>query len=136
MASKGLLKKLDYITFNKWLFLGGVISASAGIWIHGMDAPVLHQGLFSPPMMALLFVLVFPSTVSYPLMAIGIRDLPPTVVAIYGYVILIVSMVASYALGQDRFSWKQGIAIILIVLSVCLVEISSGGKSDTAAGRN
>lgn len=125
VASKSLLKRLDYITFNKWLFLGGTISALAGISIHGLDAPVLRQPLLSPPMLVLLFVLVFPSTVSYLLMAMGIRDLAPTVVAIYGYLILILSMLVSYALGQDKFSWEQGLAVLLIVFSVYLVEIAS-----------
>ncbi|MBD5648121.1 MAG: DMT family transporter [Desulfovibrio sp.] len=129
VASRGLLRKMDNITFNKWLFTGGAIAATAGIAIHGLHAPVLQQGLFSAPMLALLFVLVFPSTVSYLLVAVGIRDLPSTVVAIYGYVILIVSMAASYALGQDRFSWEQGLAVALIVLSVYLVEIADSGPA-------
>lgn len=138
VASKGLLRKMDNITFNKWLFTGGAIAATAGVAIHGIHAPVLQQGLWSAPMLVLLFVLVFPSTVSYLLVAVGIRDLPSTVVAIYGYVILIVSMAASYALGQDRFSWEQGVAVVLIVLSVYLVEIADsgheGGDAATSPG--
>ena len=133
VASKGLLRKIDNITFNKWLFTGGVIAAAAGVAIHGLHAPVLQQGLLSAPMLVLLFVLVFPSTVSYLLVAVGIRDLPSTVVAIYGYVILIVSMASSYALGQDRFSWEQAVAVALIVASVYLVEIADGGRKEGAA---
>lgn len=124
VASKGLFRKMDDITFNKWLFTGGALAATAGVAIHGLHAPVLQQGLLSTPMLALLFVLVFPSTVSYLLVAVGIRDLTSTVVAIYGYVILVVSMAASYALGQDRFSWEQAVAVVLIVVSVYLVEIA------------
>ncbi|MDE7241101.1 DMT family transporter [Desulfovibrio sp.] len=135
VASKGLLRKMDNITFNKWLFTGGAIAATAGVAIHGLYAPVLGQGLFSGPMLALLFVLVFPSTVSYLLVAVGIRDLPSTVVAIYGYVILIVSMAASYALGQDRFSWEQAVAVALIVLSVYLVEIADSGASGKGSAK-
>ncbi|MBD5626156.1 MAG: DMT family transporter [Desulfovibrio sp.] len=135
VASKGLLRRVDNITFNKWIFLGGAIAASAGVAIHGLDAPVLSQGLLSLPMLVLLFVLVFPSTVSYLLVAVGIKDLPSTVVAIYGYVILIVSMAASYALGQDRFSWEQGVAVVLIVLSVYLVEIADSGPPQGPADK-
>lgn len=132
VASKGLLRRIDNITFNKWIFLGGAVAATAGVAIHGLHAPVLAQGLTSLPMLVLLFVLVFPSTVSYLLVAVGIKDLPSTVVAIYGYVILIVSMAASYALGQDRFSWEQGLAVVLIVVSVYLVEIADSGPSEKA----
>lgn len=43
-------------------------------------------------------------------------------------------MAASSALGQDRFSREQGLAVVLIVLSVYLVEIADGGArgGDTA----
>ena len=135
VASKGLLRRMDDITFNKWIFLGGALAATAGVGVHGLHAPVLGQGLLSAPMLALLFVLIFPSTVSYLLMAVGIRDLAPTVVAIYGYLILIVSMAASYALGQDRFSWAQGLAVVLIVVSVYLVEIAGVGTDKEALKR-
>ena len=80
-------------------------------------------------------MLVFPSTASYLLVAVGIRDLPSTVVAIYGYVILIVSMAASYALGQDRFSWEHAVAVVLIVVSVYLVEIADSDPPGAARGK-
>lgn len=124
ICSKGILKKVDSVTFNKWTFLGGAVSALAVVFWHGLYAPVLACGLFSKPMLALLFVLIFPSTLSYLLMAIGLEDLSATVVAIYGYLILIVSMLASYALGQDHFSWMQIAAVAMIIASVYFVEIS------------
>lgn len=132
VASKSFLKRIDDITFNKWVFLGGALSAIASIFFNGFYAPALNQGLFSTPMLALLFVLIFPSTVSYFLMAIGLENLPATAVAMYGYVILIVTMTTSYLLGQDTFSWYQGIAVILIVFSVYLVEIAGTSKQKSA----
>ena len=33
--------------------------------IYGFDAPILRMSLFSTPMLVLLFVLVFPTTISY-----------------------------------------------------------------------
>ena len=47
-----------------------------------------------------------------------------TLVAIYGYLILIVATITSLALGQDRFSWSQLIAVLLICSSVYFVEIA------------
>lgn len=135
ICSKNILKKVDSVTFNKWTFLGGAVSALVVVAWHGLYAPVLHQGLFSKPMLALLFVLIFPSTISYLLMAIGLEDLSATVVAIYGYLILIVSMLASYALGQDTFSWMQVAAVAMIISSVYFVEIS-GSKTGHAKDKN
>lgn len=41
-------------------------------------------------------------------MPIGLKYLKTTVVAMYGYLILIVTTVVSYIVGQDRFTWEQG----------------------------
>lgn len=59
---------------------------------------------------------------SYLLIDIGLKNLAATVVALYGSVILIVAAGVSYALGQDRFSWWQIVAIALIMVSMYLVE--------------
>lgn len=70
------------------------------------------------------FVLIFPTVVSYLLVPIGLKYLKTTVVAIYGYLILIVATIVSLLVGQDRFSWSQTIAIGMICVSVYLVEVA------------
>lgn len=129
--SKKLLKSTDIVTYNKWCFLGAACSALVTVLIVGWDAPVVQQGVFSTPMLLLLFVLFFPTFVSYLLVAIGLNTLSSTVVALYGYVILIVTTVVSYITGQDQFSWWQMLAIAMICSSVYFVEIAEakGGKS-------
>lgn len=71
-----------------------------------------------------MFVLIFPTVVSYLLIPIGLKYLSTTLVALYGYLILIVATIVSLTLGQDRFSWTQLIAILLICSSVYFVEIA------------
>ena len=58
------------------------------------------------------------------LLPIGLKYLKATVVAIYGYLILIVATIASLILGQDRFSWTQLFAILFICVGVYLVEVA------------
>ncbi|MCF0218596.1 MAG: EamA family transporter [Muribaculaceae bacterium] len=124
VVSARLLKGIDKVTVSKWTFTGGAVSSLVVVLIAGWYAPVLEQGLFSAPMLVLLFVLVFPSCVSYYLMDIGLKTLSPTVVALYGYLILIVATVASYILGQAEFEWLQLVAMLLIVSSVYFVEVA------------
>ena len=76
------------------------------------------------PFLILMFVLIFPTIISYMLLPVGLKYLKTTVVAIYGYLILIVATIASLALGQDRFSWTQTFAIIFICIGVYLVEVA------------
>ena len=90
------------------------------------------MSLFSTPMLVLLFVLVFPTTISYLLLPLGLKYLKTTLVAIYGYLILIVATVTSFILGQDRFSWTQLAAIVLICASVYLVEVAESNKQITS----
>lgn len=81
-----------------------------------------------------MFVLCFPTVLSYLLVQVGLRYLSATVVAIYGYLILIVATVTSYILGQDRFSWISLVAIVMICASVYFVEIANmKGRTPVAA---
>lgn len=125
VLSARLVKKIDNITVSKWQFTGGAISAIAVVLCaQNWHAPVLEQGLFSTPMLVLAFVLIFPSCISYMLVDTGLRYLSTTVVALYGYLILIVATIMSYVLGQDHFDWFQIGAIALIIASVYFVEVA------------
>lgn len=124
VLSGKFLKKIDNVTVSKWTFLGGACSSVVAILFVGWDAEVLTQNLFSAPMLSLLFVLIFPTFLSYFLLDIGLRYLKTTVVALYANLILVVSAIASYILGQDIFSWWQILAIALIAASVYFVEVA------------
>lgn len=100
--------------------------------ILGWDAPLFtdaaHGTWHWMPWVVLAFILIFPTYLSYWLMPIGLKYLKTTVVAMYGYLILIVTTVVSYIVGQDRFTWEQGVAIGMICLSVYFVEVAERRK--------
>lgn len=129
VIEKIYLRRLSSATVSKWTFTGGLIAAAISIIFTGWHAPVLHEGLFSAPMLVLLFVLIFPTSLSYLLQDIGLKNLPATVVALYSNLILIVAAIASYVLGQDHFSWWQILSIGLMLVSVYLVEIAEAKKT-------
>lgn len=122
VIEKVYLRRLDNAQVSKWTFFGGAVATAIVVCFSGWDARVLTQNIFSTPMLILLFVLIFPTSISYLLQDIGLKTLPATVVALYGDLILIVAAVTSYILGQDHFSWYQLIAILLMLGSVYLVE--------------
>lgn len=131
--SHRLLKGVGNMTMLKFTFLGAAVMALIVNSFFGFEAPVLDMSLFSTPMLVLLFVLIFPTTISYLLLPIGLKYLKTTLVAIYGYLILIVATVTSFILGQDRFSWTQLGAILLICASVYLVEVAESRTKDPVA---
>ena len=59
-----LLKGVGDMTMLKYTFLGAAVMAVVVNTIYGFDAPILKMSLFSTPMLVLLFVLVFPTTIS------------------------------------------------------------------------
>lgn len=123
IMSKRVLANVGSITMLRYTFSGAAISSLIILAFTGFDAP-----LFDPfhwqPFLILMFVLIFPTTLSYLLLPIGLKYLKTTVVAIYGYLILIVATITSLSLGQDRFSWTQMSAIVFICIGVYLVEVA------------
>ena len=128
VVSNRLLKGVGDMTLLKYTFLGAAVMSLIVNSIYGFEAPIMSMSLFSTPMLVLLFVLIFPTTISYLLLPIGLKYLKTTLVAIYGYLILIVATVTSFLLGQDRFSWTQLGAIVMICISVYLVEVAESKR--------
>lgn len=124
VLSNRLLKSVGMFTLLRYTFTGAAVSSLIVTAITGFHAPVLTGTFHWLPVSILLFVLIFPTVISYLLLPIGLKYLNTTVVAIYGYLILIVATIVSFIVGQDRFSWTQIGAILLICVGVYLVEIA------------
>lgn len=131
VISKRYLRRLSDATVSKWTFLGGAIPAVVMVLLGGWHAPVLHTEVWATPFLILLFVMIFPSFISYLLQDMALKEISATSVAMYGDLILVVSAVASYIFGQDIFSWWQILSIVLVLISVYLVERSEIKSSVT-----
>lgn len=118
-----VLGKVSSINMLRYSFLGAACSSLIVTAFTGFDAHLFDHFEWTP-FLILMFVLIFPTTISYLLIPIGLKYLSTTLVAIYGYLILIVATIVSLSIGQDRFSWYQMIAIALILSSVYFVEIA------------
>lgn len=108
----------------KYIFSGAAVSAVIVTLIIGFESSVLSMPFHCTPFLVLMFVLIFPTTLSYMLLPVGLKYLKTIVVVIYGCLILIVATVASLILGQDRFSWTQMFVILFICIGVHLVEVA------------
>lgn len=124
VMSRRVLSSVGAMTMLKYTFSGAAFSGLIVSGITGFDAPVLSMPLHWIPFLVLMFVLIFPTVISYILLPVGLKYLKTTVVALYGYLILIVATLTSLLLGQDRFSWTQMFAILFICIGVYLVEVA------------
>lgn len=126
VMSQRILANVGAMTMLRYTFTGAAVSGLIVTAFVGFDAPVFAMPFHWQPFLILMFVLIFPTTISYMLIPIGLKYLKTTVVAIYGYLILIVATITSLAIGQDRFSWTQTFAIVFICIGVYLVEVAEG----------
>lgn len=124
VLSKRILQNVSPVTLLKYAFSGAAVASLLVLPFEGFKAHLFSEPFHWWPFAVLMFVLIFPTVISYLLIPVGLKYLTTTVVAIYGYLVLIVAAVVSFAIGQDRFSWTQLIAILLICASVYFVEIA------------
>lgn len=134
VLSNQFLKRTGTYTLMRYTFSGATVSSLIVMAFIGYDAPLFESPLHLWPLAALLFVLIFPTVLSYLLVPVGLRYLKTTVVAIYGYLILMVASIVSFLTGQDRFSWTQILAMVLICVGVYAVEIAEnrGSRAPTS----
>ena len=132
IVSNVVLGKVSSLNMLRYSFLGAAVSSLIVMAITGFEGHLLNHFEWQP-FLILMFVLIFPTTISYLLIPIGLKYLSTTLVALYGYIILIVATIVSLSIGQDRFSWYQMIAIVLICSSVYFVEIAESKDKATVS---
>ena len=115
-----------------FVVIGAVVALLFSFFL-GFSAPLFDNGLKTTPLLVLIFVLVFPTVLTYFLIPVGLKYLSSTVVAIYGYVTLIVASVVSFITGVDRFEPVILLSLILIGVSIYFVGVSD--KRESASGR-
>jgi drug/metabolite transporter (DMT)-like permease len=127
--SARMVGHLSRMTILRYTFLSAAVVALLFTWIFGFSAPLFESGIKTKPLLVLAFVLVFPTVITYFLIPIGLKYLNSTVVAIYGYVTLIVASVVSFVTGVDRFEPVILLSLLFIGLSIYFVGVNEKGKA-------
>lgn len=124
VLSARMVGHLASVTILRYTFSSGALVAIVVAMIFGFDAPLFAGGFKPAPFLILLFVLLFPTVLSYLLIPVGLKYLRSTVVALYGYVTLVVATVVSYFTGMDRFDPVILLSLLLIAISIYWVSIA------------
>ena len=127
--SSALLRRVSNLVMLRYTFSGAAVSSLVALLFTGLSAPMFITPLNYTAIAVFLFVLVFPTVVSYLLVPIGLKYLKTTLVAMYGYVTLIVATVASLLLGQDRFDFMLLLGMLFICGGIYFV---GAAEKDTA----
>lgn len=124
VLSSKLVKRLSSVTILKYTFSSAAVVALFASWIIGFDAPIFEGGLHVKPLLVLLFILLFPTVITYFLIPIGMKYLDSAVVALFGYVTLIVATGVSLLLGMDKLDPMMLVSLLLIGGSIFWVGVA------------
>ena len=103
VLSGRMVGRFSSVTILRYTFTSAACMSLIFTLFMGFSAPLFNGGMHWKPLLILLFVLLFPTVGTYFLIPIGLKYLKSTVVALYGYVTLIVAAFVSYLTGMDRF---------------------------------
>ena len=134
VLSGRMVGRFSSVTILRYTFTSEACMSLIFTLFMGFSAPLFNGGLHWKPLLILLFVLLFPTVATYFLIPIGLKYLKSTVVALYGYVTLIVAAFVSYLTGMDRFEPVVLLSLLLIGASIYLV--SSVEKPRNTGGKN
>lgn len=127
--SAAMLKRVSNLVLLRYTFTGALISALFFSLFTGLSVPMFKSPLNYAAISVFAFVLIFPTAISYLLVPIGVKYLKTTVVAIYGYVSLLVATIVSLIMGQDRFDVFLLLAMLLICVGIYLVSVAEHKSS-------
>ena len=119
---------LASVAILRYTFTAAAVVALIVSSFIGFDAPLFEDEAHYRPLLVLLYVLVFPTVLTYFLIPIGMKYLDSAVVALYGYVTLIVATGVSLLLGMDKFDPMVIFSLLLIGVSIYWVGVSDKRK--------
>jgi len=116
---KKLMDKYNAFTFVKWIYLFGFIMVIPFGWsqFQSVDWAVVPSDI----VLKIGFVVVFSTFFTYLLNLLSMRELKPTLVAVFIYLQPLFATVFAISLGKDELSWVKISSAILIFTGVYLV---------------
>ncbi|MGL4293747.1 MAG: DMT family transporter [Bacteroidales bacterium] len=121
IVNKRFVNKYSTISILKWMFLGAFLLSVPLSALFGFKLPAIDPEIHWKPLMVVIFVLVFPTGLTYFLIPFALRHLQTTTVAMYDYEVPIIASFVAVLLGQAFFEWSQLLSTLLIFTGVFLV---------------
>ena len=115
--------KYSSINLLRWVFMAASIGASPlGIIFLGR-APLMHHPEASAVLL-LLYVIIFPSFISFLLMPPAIKLIGQQLVSMYQDLIPVLATILAIILKMDKLYWDQPVAIVVILIGVYISSVA------------
>lgn len=119
--------KYTPIPMLKWVFLGACIPCLAICW-NVSGAPILHTDAGFMPWFWVFFLMVGPSFLAYLLINPAIKMIGSELVSIYQYFMPVATTIIAVLLGEAKFQWIEGVAIVVIIAGMFLTDYGNHRK--------
>ncbi len=117
-----IIRKYSPIALMKWKYLFG---AAMLLPFSATEVFRTEWAAIPPPAwLAIAFIIIFSTFISYFLVPFGQKSLQPTTVAMYNYLQPVTASLIAVAASQEAFSPVKAAAMILVFLGVRLVSTS------------
>lgn len=122
ITNKQFVKRYGIFTILKWVFTGAFIVSVILTIIKGFDARVLTAGTEPRALLILIFVLIFPTVLTYILLPYGLKKLNTVTAAIYDYEVPVVATFIAVIFMNEPLASYQIISAIFIFTGVFFVS--------------
>lgn len=121
--NKKFISRYSTINMLKWMFLGATLVSVPFMLIQGFDLKLVDHISENPyPFLVLIFVLIFPTGLTYFLLPFGLKYLNTTAVSMYDYEVPIVATIVAVTFTGSILTIYQIAGALLIFIGVFLVS--------------
>jgi drug/metabolite transporter (DMT)-like permease len=125
ILAKKLTAQLPIITLMKWLYLFGFLYITP----LGFQQGIAFEWATVPTsaILAVLYVIIFATFGTYMLNIVAIKNLRPSVVAVFIYLQPLLAGIIAIGLGKDSLTWTKVAAAALIFGGVFITSLKRKG---------
>ena len=127
---KNFISRYSLVTVMKWMFTYAFLVTLPFSYSSLVATDWLSLGINE--IIAIAFIVVVATFISYMFIVVGQKYLRPTVTGMYNYVQPIVACIVTVCLGLDSFNLMKGFAVALIFSGVFLVTTSKSRAEQAA----
>ena len=121
---RGVIGRYHPFTLMKWLFLLGAVTWVPFTW---ESLAAVRWSQFDMRLIAeMVYIILFPTFLSYLFMVYAQQRLKPTTVSMYSYVQPLTAAVIASVMGLAAFGWANIIATLMIFGGVAMVAFAPG----------
>lgn len=130
---KNFICRYSLVTVMKWMFTYAFLCTLPFSYSSLVATDWFALGW--DDVLAVAFIVVFATFVSYMFIIVGQKNLRPTVAGMYNYVQPVVACVVTVCLGLDSFNVMKGLAVAMIFVGVFLVTTSKSRADERREAR-